>query len=99
VEKPLVVTLLSSSDEITDIELLYGGWNLGMLSVQADDLADIIEGLREGFHVVIARNADQGTSWPEIGYPAVISQQPQGNDEIRQADIQSFVDELDEEDD
>jgi hypothetical protein len=80
VEKPLIVTLLGSSDEITEVELLYGGWNLGMLSVQADDLADIIEGLREGFHVVI-------------------SQQPQGTDEIRHADIQAFVDDLDEEDD
>lgn len=74
-EKTLVVTLLASSDEITEIELLYGGWNLGMLSVQADDLADVIEGLREGFHVVISA------------------------DKQKQADIQAFVDDLDEEDD
>lgn len=46
-----------------------------MLSVQADDLADVIEGLREGFHLVIAQQ-----------------------DKQKQADIQAFVDELDEDD-
>jgi hypothetical protein len=94
VEKPLILSMRSLSGSSAEVEMVYGGRLLGHLELLSEDLGEFVEALREGFRVVIAqpdkRQADIA------GYPSLGHDVP-GRSVTR--DIQSFVDELDEEDD